>query len=563
MFDVDALVKMRLSSRPLADRRGKRPKQSASRKNSAVLAGEYVYASGSKRLGQKRAAFQNAGEANGLEFGNIAADAAAEIVLHPLDSFNKLKPFQLAVTGWPAFHILVDGAGTHAKALPLAAASLGGYVVVYRPQAQIRVHWRQQGVVRMSASGETRRWSNQTLYDSGCSGNCLRMTLKTHRLIMLKSPKGSGHASFDEAISLYGERLSSPLDGGELPGQGLDIPAEGRTSYAAWHVGRVGCGQGRARLRQRIALSDESKPRRLSGGNSIASRANLPDLKQAVEACERLGNTTDGKTIHVYRHGGEKSVLIRQELRRLSELEKEQRAEGRASGGTDGDDDDHYYRLLIWDTEKAEIAAAYRFMPIAEQLDNGGVEGLSSCRLFSYRTEMAMVLERGIELGRGFVRPGYRQARGNDYLWQGIGAYLVRYPQYRYLLGMAAIPARGPAESHQLLVSFYRRYFSPGYAGASARHACPAVPPRLSAVFDGNNYHDDLGVLKSRLSRIESEIPPLCQQYAQLCERGGVRFIDFSVDPDSSGDIVGLAQVDVCRLRTDCRQRYMTPHIDH
>jgi putative hemolysin len=67
------------------------------------------------------------------------------------------------------------------------------------------------------------------------------------------------------------------------------------------------------------------------------------------------------------------------------------------------------------------------------------VEGLYSYSLFHYDDKMQDVLEHGIELGRSFIQPRYWGRRGLDYLWSGIGAYLARYPHYRYLFGPVSI----------------------------------------------------------------------------------------------------------------------------
>lgn len=73
------------------------------------------------------------------------------------------------------------------------------------------------------------------------------------------------------------------------------------------------------------------------------------------------------------------------------------------------------------------------------QVEKRGVEGLYSYSLFHYDEKMQDILEHGIELGRSFIQPRYWGRRGLDYLWSGIGAYLARYPHYRYLFGPVSI----------------------------------------------------------------------------------------------------------------------------
>ncbi|VFS59881.1 Uncharacterised protein [Raoultella planticola] len=104
----------------------------------------------------------------------------------------------------------------------------------------------------------------------------------------------------------------------------------------------------------------------------------------------------------------------------------------------DGYDDD-YLHLILWDEEDLEIVGAYRFMPTAMQLEKRGLQGIYSYSLFHYDARMEDILTHGIELGRSFIQPRYWGRRGLDYLWCGIGAWLARYPHYRYLFGPVSI----------------------------------------------------------------------------------------------------------------------------
>ncbi|WP_240472713.1 hypothetical protein [Salinivibrio socompensis] len=56
-------------------------------------------------------------------------------------------------------------------------------------------------------------------------------------------------------------------------------------------------------------------------------------------------------------------------------------------------------------------------------------------------------------------------------------------------------------------------------------------------------------------------IPTLYKQYSELCEPGGVQFLDFGVDPDFADCIDGLVLVDLTRLKPKRYQRYIAPHL--
>jgi hypothetical protein len=87
------------------------------------------------------------------------------------------------------------------------------------------------------------------------------------------------------------------------------------------------------------------------------------------------------------------------------------------------------------------------------------------------------ILQHGIELGRSFIQPRYWGRRGLDYLWSGIGAYLARYPHYRYLFGPVSISGGLPPAARDLLVAFYRLWFPATHPLAESvaliRRRCP------------------------------------------------------------------------------------------
>ena len=181
--------------------------------------------------------------------------------------------------------------------------------------------------------------------------------------------------------------------------------------------------------------------------------------------------------------------------------------------------------------------------------------------LFHYDDKMQDVLEHGIELGRSFIQPRYWGRRGLDYLWSGIGAYLARYPHYRYLFGPVSISGGLPPAARDLLVAFYRLWFPATHPLAESRRPYPASLPDVLAQFGGEDYNDDLARLKSLLGNLGCAIPPLYKQYSEVCEPGGVQFIDFGSDPDFNNCVDGLVLVDLTYLKANRYQRYIGAHL--
>ncbi len=309
--------------------------------------------------------------------------------------------------------------------------------------------------------------------------------------------------------------------------------------------------------RQHVLRLGKGLPGIFKTESAIARPEDRATLKRELAQAESLGTTADGKTIYLWQRNGQEEARILRELGRLREIAF--RAVGEGSGkrrDTDSFDDD-YLHLILWDDEDLEIVGAYRFIPTAMREP----EALYSYSLFHYDDKMRDILEHGIELGRSFIQPRYWGRRGLDYLWSGIGAYLARYPHYRYLFGPVSISGGLPPAARDLLVAFYRLWFPATHPLAASRRPYPASLPEVLAQFGGEDYVEDLTRLKSLLGNLGCGIPPLYKQYSELCEPGGVQFIDFGSDPSFNNCVDGLVLVDLCYLKANRYQRYIEAHL--
>ncbi len=309
--------------------------------------------------------------------------------------------------------------------------------------------------------------------------------------------------------------------------------------------------------RQHVLRLGKGLPGIFKTESAIARPEDRATLKRELAQAESLGTTADGKTIYLWQRNGQEEAPILRELGRLREIAF--RAVGEGSGkrrDTDSFDDD-YLHLILWDDEDLEIVGAYRFIPTAMREP----EALYSYSLFHYDDKMRDILEHGIELGRSFIQPRYWGRRGLDYLWSGIGAYLARYPHYRYLFGPVSISGGLQPAARDLLVAFYRLWFPATHPLAASRRPYPASLPEVLAQFGGEDYVEDLTRLKSLLGNLGCGIPPLYKQYSELCEPGGVQFIDFGSDPAFNNCVDGLVLVDLCYLKANRYQRYIEAHL--
>ena len=302
-----------------------------------------------------------------------------------------------------------------------------------------------------------------------------------------------------------------------------------------------------------------TKPSLFETEAAIAPPEQRTELKKAMRAGERIGTTPDGKVIFLF-ETIESSPLIR-EIGRLREITF--RAVGEGTGKRRDIDhfDEYYHHLLLWDEEALEIAGAYRFVDAEKIVEQKGTSGLYSGSLFNLDKQKCYFLENSLELGRSFVQQKYWGKRSLDYLWYGIGAFITRNPQYRYLFGPVSISNMMPQLAKELLIYFYKLYFSEPRSAGCSRNPFQFSQPlaTLEEAFSGNDYRSDFKKLKSQLSNLGTAVPTLYKQYTELCEPGsnGVTFLDFNIDPDFSDCVDGLVIVDTHKLKEKKRKRYM------
>lgn len=292
---------------------------------------------------------------------------------------------------------------------------------------------------------------------------------------------------------------------------------------------------------------------------SIAAPERKADMKNELKSRTPLGTTPDGKIIYLFEENESSPVL--REIGRLREITF--RAVGEGSGKRrDNDRFDRYYKhLVLWDEDDLEIAGAYRFADAENIIKTKGTAGIYSASLFELNQKEWYFLENSLELGRSFVQQKYWGKRSLDYLWFGIGAYLAANPQYRYLFGPVTVSNTMPLLAKELLIYFYILYFGPSTQQPLSITPFSFSEPvsNLSYHFSGKDYKNDFKKLKSLLTNMGTNIPPLYKQYTELCEQGGVVFLDFNVDPNFKNCIDGLVVVDTHKFKKNKKQRYLSP----
>lgn len=428
---------------------------------------------------------------------------------------------------------------------------------------QMEQHLQNAGVLIFFPAGEVSRPTRKGIRDKKWHSGFIKLAGK------LRVPLLPVHIQAHNSLLFYASTLVSPTLSMLLLMQQmfrrrhsqLPIKIGQQIAWHHWHSATLSSREMAEQCRQHVMRLGKGVPGVFKTQCAIARPEDRATLKRALAQAESLGKTSDGKTIYLWQRNGQEDAPLLRELGRLREIAFRAVEEGSGKRRDTDSYDDDYLHLILWDEEDLEIVGAYRFMPTAMQIEKRGVEGLYSYSLFHYDDKMQDVLAHGIELGRSFIQPRYWGRRGLDYLWSGIGAYLARYPHYRYLFGPVSISGGLPPAARDLLVAFYRLWFPATHPLAASRQPYPASLPDVLAQFGGVDYVDDLTKLKSLLSNLGCGIPPLYKQYSELCEPGGVQFIDFGSDPAFNNCVDGLVLVDLCYLKANRYQRYIEAHL--
>jgi putative hemolysin len=444
------------------------------------------------------------------------------------------------------------------RALLLPVTILGGTSIPVQLKA-IGRHLDDEGAVIIFPAGEVSRLGPTGIRDGRWHSGFLRLAGQ-HQAPVVPVHLQGRNSWFFYGISLLYKPLATLLLVKEMFKQqhrhialriGHPIPY---TSYRQLPLGLK--AQVKLFRRHLYGLA-AGKPPLLRTERAIAHPVSRSDLLGAIRQCESLGVTPDGKRILCFKGALDSPILT--EIGRLREIAFRAVGEGTGQRSDLDQFDSDYEHLLLWDPEELEIVGAYRLGGVASLMAARGLAGLYTHSLFEFGEGLTPYLNEGLELGRSFVQPRYWGRRALDYLWLGIGAYLNRHPQYRYLFGPVSISKDMPEVGKALMVHFYRTHFGEPAPLAKARN--PYRPPEAATdltIFGRANYAHEFIDLKDQLAHLGCAVPTLFKQYAELAEPGGVRFLDFGIDPNFSGCLDGLVLVDIQRLKPQKRARYLS-----
>jgi putative hemolysin len=422
----------------------------------------------------------------------------------------------------------------------------------------INLHLRNEGVLIVFPAGEVSRLRPNGIRDTKWQSGFLRMA-KANHCPVLPVYLNAKNSAFFYGVSLLYKPAASALLVKEMfkkKNKNMDITIGEVIPLDAFSQLPISLSEQVKLFKKHVYNIAKNKQGVFLTQKPIAMPEERRELFKALKAeCEVLGESPDGKTIYLYRYGVSSPIM--RELGRLREITFRAVGEGTNQRRDIDKFDKSYYHLILWDKNELEIAGAYRFGDVKQLLDKG--ESIYSTSLFDYNESMQPYFNKGLELGRSFVQQKYWGKRSLDYLWIGIGAFLSKHPEYRYLFGPVTLSAQLPPATVKLITAFYTHYFPDNENIASAKIPYP-ICTIAKENFKDLEYKEGLAWLKDALKHMNVSLPTLYKQYTEICDEGGVRFASFNIDPDFQNCIDGLVIVDMTMLKAKKRKRYF-PYI--
>ncbi len=216
--------------------------------------------------------------------------------------------------------------------------------------------------------------------------------------------------------------------------------------------------------------------------------------------------------------------------------------------------DRHYLHLFVFDQKETAIVGAYRLGVVDQILKLHGMKGLYTNTLFSMHKSFFKMYPNCIEMGRSFVTPAYQK---NIYslmlLFKGIGAFLVRQPQYKMLFGPVSISQAYSMASQKLLAQKLLE-MHPLKTGLIHPRKPFAIGNGIrKEMFNWIKDENDLEDAIMDLEKGQRAMPILIKHYIRL----GAKFCNFNVDEKFGNCVDGFTVVDLKQTSPNILKNYM------
>ncbi|MDT8398570.1 MAG: lysophospholipid acyltransferase family protein [Pseudomonadales bacterium] len=219
--------------------------------------------------------------------------------------------------------------------------------------------------------------------------------------------------------------------------------------------------------------------------------------------------------------------------------------------------DPHYLQLFVWDGVANKVVGAYRIGRCDEIVKAHGVQGLYSRSLFRYDEGYIRRLGSALEIGRSFVNLEYqRNPRALDLLWQGIGAYVAKNPEYHTLFGCVSISREHSMLARAFLSDTMLKCFPARPEFLTDIH--PVSPLKVKGkIWTSRTLESlsDIAIINKLLGSFDQgrRVPVLLRHYLAL----NGRFVSFTVNHGFNSSLDGLILVDLRDSPVKYLNRYL------
>lgn len=288
-------------------------------------------------------------------------------------------------------------------------------------------------------------------------------------------------------------------------------------------------------------LKSEPKP------EAIAEPQPQTGIEKEINLLRKQNHLFTIKNYSVFCAPTAKIPFILNELGRLRELTFRDVGEG-TNRSTDIDEFDlYYYQLVIWDDDEKRIVGGYRIGKGADILSQYDIRGFYTQSLFKMSPPFREILKQSLELGRSFIVKEYqRKPLPLFLLWKGILYFLLKNPEYRYLIGPVSISNTYSEKSKELIIRYIMTHH---FDYQKARLVAPRN--RFKVTTNDPHLNDALKHIKPDLGSIDkfigdvdqhnSGLPVLLKKYLGL----NAKIIAFNVDPKFNNCVDGLLVLDI------------------
>lgn len=289
----------------------------------------------------------------------------------------------------------------------------------------------------------------------------------------------------------------------------------------------------------------------------VIEKVNRDLIVEELQSADLIGNTFDGMKIFIADYDKSKNIV--REIARLREVTFRLVGEGTGKEMDFEKYDTYYQHMVLWDDDEKEIVGSYRIGKTRNIIQDYGKKGLITSKKFDINESFDEVLQQSLEVGRTFIQKKYWKSSALDYMWQGIGAFIQKNTDIRYLWGTVSMSDELPDEAKDLIVFYYLKWYK-GDQSLAIPHRQYEVSEEkkseLEKIFNTDDNIKDFRILKKMLIQLGYSVPVLYRRYVDITDFGGTKFINFCIDITFKNSVDGFIVVDLHQLKDTIKKRY-------